>query len=66
MTNTMRYPMQGSAAIRVLPQLTGAERSARRKARRRKILWNTILEALTTIGLGLCIILCAVAVVCVA
>jgi hypothetical protein len=51
--------------IRVLPQLSRAEQAARRRARRRKALWNTILEALTTMGLGVCIILCAVAVVCV-
>lgn len=66
MTKTMRYPMGRTPAIRVLPPLTRAEREALRKARRRRILWNTVLEAMTTIGLGMGFILCAVAVMCVA
>ena len=65
MTNAMMNPMGRAPMIRVLPPLSRAEQAARRRARRRKALWNTILEALTTMGLGVCIILCAVAVVCV-
>ena len=56
MTNTM--------TIRVLPPLS-PEQAARLRARRRKRLLNTLLEALTTVGLGACFILCAVMLLCV-
>ena len=58
--------MTSTAAIRTLsPRMTPA-RAARIRARRRQALLNTLLEALTTIGLGVCFVLCAVAIVCVA
>ena len=58
MTNTM--------TIRVLPIRQTPEQAARARARRRRALVNTLLEALATVGLGLCFILCAVMVLCVA
>ena len=58
MTNTM--------TIRMLPAAPRAEQLARRRAKRRKALLNTLLEALATIGLGACFVLCAVLVLCVA
>ena len=58
MTNTM--------TIRTLPPRQTPEQAARARARRRRALVNTILEALATVGLGLCFILCAVMVLCVA
>ena len=60
-TMTMCKPMaaRNGAAIRMLPQLS-PERAARLRARRRRALVNTLLEALATIGLGACFILCAV------
>lgn len=61
MTNTMTM----KPAIRMLPPLTAPERKALRRARRRRAICNTILEALTTIGLGACFILCAVMIICV-
>ena len=57
MTNTM--------TIRVLPPQPTPEQAARARARRRRALFNTLLEALVTVGLGACFILCAVAVMCV-
>ena len=65
MTSTMTKPLRRTALIRVLPQSGREEMAARCRARRRKAMWNTILEALTTMGLGACIILCAEAVICV-
>ena len=58
MTNTM--------TIRVQPPRQTPKQTARVRARRRRALVNTILEALATVGLGLCFILCAVMVLCVA
>ncbi len=57
MTNTM--------TIRRLPAKPDAKQAARVRARRRRALRNTLLEALTTIGLGACFILCAILVMCV-
>lgn len=65
MTNAMRNPMTRASVIRMLPPVT-PERARRIRARRRRALVNTLLEALTTIGLGVCFILCAVMVMCVA
>ena len=65
MTNAMRDPMTRASVIRMLPPLS-PERAARLRARRRKALANTLLEALTTIGLGACFVLCAVMVMCLA
>jgi hypothetical protein len=56
MTNTM--------TIRVLPPRQTPEQAARARARRRKALFDTLLEALSTVGLGACFILCAVVVIC--
>ncbi len=61
MTNTMTM----QPTIRLLPPRPTPEQLARRRAKRRKALRNTILEALATIGLGTCFILCAVMLVCV-
>ena len=58
MTKTMT--MQKPAAIRVLPAPLTPAQAARLRARRRRALLNTLLEALTTMGLGACFILCAV------
>lgn len=58
MTNTM------TVRRKALP--AACSRTARRRIRRRKIILNTVLEGLTTIGLGVCFILCAVMVLCVA
>ena len=58
MTNTM--------TIRVLPAKQNPEQSARNRARRRRALVNTLLEALATVGLGACFILCAVMLMCIA
>ena len=58
MTNTM--------TIRVLPPRQTPEQAARARARRRRALVNTIFEALATVGLGVCFILCAVMLLCVA
>ena len=52
--------------FQALPQRLTPARAARLRARRRRMLLNTLLEALTTIGLGLCFVLCAVLFVCVA
>ncbi|MBR4194826.1 MAG: hypothetical protein IKQ54_10920 [Oscillospiraceae bacterium] len=61
MTNALtRQP-----AIRMLPPRPTPEQLVRRQARRRKAIRNTILEALATIGLGTCFILCAVMLICV-
>ncbi len=61
MTNEMTYPMGGRRAIRLLPPPVRREREACRRSRRRKELWNTVLEALSTLGLAACFILCAAA-----
>ena len=61
MTNTMTKTMP----IRMLPPLNPEELKARRRAHRRRAVWNTLLEALTTIGLGTCFVFCAVMVLCV-
>ena len=58
MTNTM--------TIRVLPPRQTPEQTVRARARRRRALVNTLLEALATLGLGVCFILCAVMLLCVA
>ncbi len=57
--------MTNTATIRVLPQRQSPEQAARARARRRRALANTLLEALATVGLGACFILCAVVVMCV-
>ena len=54
MTNTMTMPMRRTPC-RIDPR-----QESRRRARRRRARWNTILEGLATIGLGVCFILCAV------
>lgn len=64
-TMTMSKPINNHAAIRMLPPLS-PERAARLRARRRRALANTLLEALATIGLGACFVLCAVMVMCLA
>ena len=64
MTSAMTKSINRPAAIRVLPPLESPEQAARRRAKRWKALRNTILEALTTIGLGTCFILCAVMLLC--
>ena len=51
--------------IRRLPVKPDAKQTARIRARRRRALRDTLLEALTTIGLGACFILCAILVMCV-
>lgn len=61
----MMNTMTAKPAIRMLPPLSHEERQARRRARRRRAIRNTILEALSTIGLGTCFILCAVMLLCV-
>lgn len=61
----MMNTMTAKPAIRMLPPLSQEERQARRRARRRRAIRNTILEALRTIGLGTCFILCAVMLLCV-
>lgn len=58
MTNTM--------TIRTMPVERDARRAASRRARRRRMLVNTVLEGLATIGLGTCFILCAVLIICAA
>lgn len=58
--------MTNAMTIRVLPQPQTPEQAARARARRRKVLVNTLLEALTTVGLGACFILCAVCILCLA
>ncbi len=54
--------MTNAMTIRVLPPRQTPEQAARARARRRRALVNTLLEALATLGLGACFILCAVAV----
>ena len=66
MTNAMMNPMGRAPMIRVLPPCSRPELAARRRARRRRALWNTILEALATLGLGAAMFLCAVMILCVA
>lgn len=61
MTNKMTYPMGGRRAIRLLSPPARSKREASRCRRRRKELWNTVLEALSTLGLAACFILCAAA-----
>ena len=56
--------MTSTMTIRTLPPRQTPAQAARRRARHRKMLLNTLMEALTTIGLGLCFILCAVAMLC--
>lgn len=65
MTNAIPYPMQSHTAIRVLPPMSRAEREAARRARKRRMFWNTVLDALASFGVITCMILCAVAIVCV-
>ncbi|MBQ1678825.1 MAG: hypothetical protein II062_04770 [Oscillospiraceae bacterium] len=60
----MMNTMTGRSAIRMLPPLSEAERLKLRHASRRRAIRNTILEALSTIGLGTCFILCAVMLLC--
>lgn len=60
MTNTVTKPMTGRMTIRMLPAPRTPEQAARDRARRRRALANTLLEALATIGLGASFILCAV------
>ncbi len=64
MTNTMTKPMPRTPAIRILPPAAQPARSARARARRRRAILNTLGEALFTIGLGACFILCAVMMMC--
>ncbi len=64
MTNMMTYPTRKQTAIRVLPQPTRAQREAYRRARRRRAMWNTVLEALSTFAIIACMILCATAFLC--
>lgn len=66
MTNTMLHPMTGTAKVQITTRSAGRMPEALRRARRRRALWNTVLEALATMGMGACIILCAVALLCVA
>lgn len=66
MTNAISNQMQGHTAIRVLPPVSRAEREAARRARKRQALLNTVLEALASFGVFACMILCAVAILCVA
>lgn len=57
--------MTNAMTIRVLPPQQSPAQAARARARRRRALVNTLLEALATVGLGACFILCALAVLCV-
>ena len=65
MTNKMTYPMRGQTRIRLLPQPTREAREAYRRSRKRKALWNTVLEALANFGIVAWMILCAAAMICV-
>lgn len=58
--------MTNSMTIRVLPPRQTPEQAARARARRRRVFFNTLLEALATLGLGACFILCAVMLMCLA
>lgn len=58
--------MTKTVTIRKLPVRANPVPAEQRRARRRQAMWNTLLEALATIGLGACFILCAVMVLCVA
>ena len=66
MTNTIAYPIRKNPSIRILPQPEEAKRQACRRTRQQQAFWNTVYEAFATIGLITCMILCAVALVCVA
>ena len=57
--------MTDTMTIRRLPVKPDARQAARIRARRRRVLRDTLLEALSTIGLGACFILCAILVMCV-
>jgi hypothetical protein len=57
--------MTNAMMIRVLPPRQTPAQTARVRARRRRALVNTLLEAFATVGLGACFILCALAVLCV-
>lgn len=57
--------MTKSNVIRIVPAPLTPAQAARRRARRRRVLLNTLAEAMATIGLGACFLLCAVMVLCV-
>ena len=57
--------MTSTNVIRIVPAPLTPTKLARRRARRRKALLNTLMEAMATIGLGVCFVLCAVMVLCV-
>lgn len=65
MTNTMTCPLRKETTIRIMPQPSRQEREALRRARRRKALWNTVLEALAMLCLSAGMIFCAVMLLCV-
>ena len=60
MTNTVNCPLRQQTTIRIMPRPRRVEQEALRRARRRKALWNTVLEALATLCLSAGMIFCAV------